>query len=63
MRALRHSVGPIVAILLGALLLGYLGVVAYALAIRAGVPPLVAIAAPVAVAGVAIVGLLLLRGD
>lgn len=48
--ALWHSVGPIVAILLGGLLLGglllgVLGVVADGLAIRAGVPPVVAIAA------------------
>lgn len=61
--ALKRSIGPMVALIVGSFLVGFLAVVAYGAALRAGLPRLVAVAAPVLVVGVAVVGYLVVRGD
>lgn len=61
--ALKHSVGPILALIVGSFVVGFVAVAAYLLAIAAGIPRLVAVAAPVLVMGVAVVGYQVLRGE
>lgn len=61
--ALRRSIGPIVALIVGSFLVGFLTVVAYGAAIRGGLPRLVAVAAPVLVVGIAVTGHPVVRGD
>lgn len=63
LNALKNSVGYIVALIVAALVVAYVGAASYILSVHEGIPRLFAIGAPVVVVAVASVGFLLWRGD